>query len=165
MLAALITRSESSVRPGHRATVLNRVAAKLIDLLLVGVVSGILWYPVGPLIGFAYSILADGMNFGPFHGQSIGKKILKLQVLERSTHEPARFKDAIFRNAPVGVATFFAIIPVWGWLILILIGMPLMLMEIYLMVTVHSGYRLGDVMGDTEVVEVRNDQEPTAYPG
>jgi uncharacterized RDD family membrane protein YckC len=149
-----------------RAGVLNRVAAKLIDLFLVCAVAAIVPYPVGPLIGFLYSILGDGMDFGPFRGQSVGKKLLKLQVLECSTRQPARYKDSLFRNAPVGVATFFAIIPVWGWLILFLIGVPLMLMEIYLMVTAQTGRRLGDVMGDTEVVEVKHDpEESTSYPG
>jgi hypothetical protein len=39
---------------------------------------------------------------------------------------------------------------------LILIGLPLMIMEVYLMLTVGTGQRLGDVMGDTEVIDVRN---------
>jgi hypothetical protein len=30
-----------------------------------------------------------------------------------------------------------------------------MIMEIYLMVSVETGHRLGDVMGDTEVIEVK----------
>jgi hypothetical protein len=52
------------------------------------------------------------------------------------------------------VATFFALIPVWGWLLVILLGIPLLLIEVYLMLTVPKGQRLGDVMGDTEVVPV-----------
>ena len=67
---------------------------------------------------------------------------------------PASIKASILRNAPVGVATFFAIIPVWGWIILGIIGIPLMVMEVYLMATVETGLRLGDVMGDTEVIHV-----------
>jgi hypothetical protein len=31
-----------------------------------------------------------------------------------------------------------------------------MLMEIYLMLRVEDGHRLGDVMGDTEVIEFRS---------
>jgi uncharacterized RDD family membrane protein YckC len=164
----MIAVSPLTLRSGSskRAHVINRVSAKLIDIFLVVFFAAVIWYPVGPLIGFLYSILGDGINYGPFRGQSIGKKLLKLRVVERQNRQPIHFKDSVFRNAPVGVATFFAIIPVWGWLILLLIGVPLMLMEIYLMATVHTGHRLGDVMGDTEVVEVRNDpEEPTSYPG
>ncbi len=140
---------------GARVSIMNRVVAKLIDLALVIAVSVLLPYPLGPLLGFLYSLLGDGLNFGPFKGQSIGKKVMGLQVLNPLQHRPANLKDSLFRNMPVGVATFFAIIPIWGWLILGLIGIPLMAMEIYLMMTVEAGHRLGDVMGDTEVVEAR----------
>lgn len=139
-----------------RVRVLNRVFAKVIDFVVVVMVAAIVPYPLGPFLGFLYSLLADGMNFGPFKGQSIGKRLLKLRVIQVVRHEPAQWKDSLFRNAPVGVATFFAIIPIWGWLILVVIGLPLLIMEIYLMSTVDTGHRLGDVMGDTEVVDERN---------
>ena len=131
----------------------NRVLAKVIDIFITILVAGTLFYPFGPLIAFFYSIFGDGMNFGPFRGQSVGKRILHLQVINQETKKPASLKESALRNAPVGVATFFAIIPIWGWIILAIIGVPLMAMEIYLMATVETGHRLGDVMGDTEVVE------------
>jgi uncharacterized RDD family membrane protein YckC len=136
----------------------------MIDLILVIAVAAILPYPLGPLVGFLYSIIADGLNIGRFRGQSLGKKLMRLRVINTDTKEPASLRDSVLRNAPVGVATFFAIIPIWGWLILGFIGLPLMVMEIYLMVSVESGHRLGDVMGDTEVVSARKrerDREPT----
>lgn len=139
-----------------RVSVANRVVAKLIDFSIVIAFAVILPYPLGPLLGFLYSLLSDGMNFGPFKGQSVGKKLMKLQAVRAlGTRRPINFKDSLLRNAPVGVATFFAIIPLWGWLILALIGIPLMIMEIYLMMTVEAGHRLGDVMGDTEVIEFK----------
>jgi uncharacterized RDD family membrane protein YckC len=142
-----------------RTVIFNRVIAKLADLFLVlligGIVGAILPRPLGSLLGFAYSLVADGMRFGPFRGQSVGKKLMRLRVVNVKSGHPASIRDSVLRNAPVGVATFFAIIPLWGWLILVLIGLPLMIMEIYLMVTVEAGHRLGDVMGDTEVVEVK----------
>jgi len=145
-----------------KVSVVHRVIAKAIDLLGVFFLAWVLFYPIGPLLGFLYSLFADGMNFGPFEGQSLGKKLMKLQVVHMGTtsgHRTgpitrANWKDSALRNTPVGVATFFAIIPIWGWLILALIGIPLMIMEIYLMVRVERGHRLGDVMGDTEVVDV-----------
>jgi uncharacterized RDD family membrane protein YckC len=149
----------STVTAQHKVRVANRVAAKMIDLLVMALMVAILPYPFGPLVGFAYSVCGDGMNFGPFTGQSFGKKAMKLQVVQVVNREPATFKDSVLRNAPVGVATFFAIIPIWGWLILALVGIPLMLMEIYLMLTVESGHRLGDVMGDTEVIELRDNKK------
>lgn len=142
--------------PTHvKVSVANRVAAKLIDLALVFSVAAILPYPLGPLLGFAYSILGDGIPYKGFEGQSVGKRVMSLQVVHAGTQKAAGLRQSLLRNAPVGVATFFGIIPIWGWLILGLIGIPLMIMEVYLMLTVASGHRLGDVMGDTEVIELK----------
>ncbi|MBL7716221.1 MAG: RDD family protein, partial [Bdellovibrionales bacterium] len=110
---------------GGRTALTNRIVAKVIDGVIIVATSAILPYPLGPLLAFAYSLLGDGMNFGPFKGQSIGKRAVKLQVIHVKTRKPASFKDSILRNAPVGVATFFAIIPIWGWLILGAVGLPL----------------------------------------
>lgn len=139
--------------PKARSHVANRVLAKMVDIFLIVAVAAILPYPLGSLLAFAYSLMADGMSFGSFRGQSVGKKIFGLQVVHLATGTPCGFRESAFRNAPVGVATFFSLIPVWGWLILILVGIPLMAMEIYLMWSVETGHRLGDVMGDTEVVQ------------
>lgn len=148
-------------KAGPRAALANRVIAKVIDIFLIVSVAAVLVYPAGPLVAFIYSMAADGMNFGPFKGQSLGKKLLKIRVVNVETGQPASLKEVLLRNTPVGVATFFAIIPVWGWLILGIVGLPLMVLEIYLMATVETGHRLGDVMGDTEVIEARPDKDPS----
>jgi uncharacterized RDD family membrane protein YckC len=156
-----------------KVSVGTRVMAKMVDILLVFAMAAILPYPVGPLAGFIYSLVGDGLRFSKAPGQSVGKRLFKLrtvmtvsrhggepgaggladsETLVRERH-PASVRASVLRNAPVGVATFFAIIPVWGWLILGIVGVPLMMMEIYLMITVETGHRLGDVMGDTEVVQ------------
>jgi uncharacterized RDD family membrane protein YckC len=156
-----------------RVGTLNRILAKMIDLLLVFALAAILPYPVGPMAGFLYSLTADGLKLGKVRGQSLGKKVFKLrvvQIVSRNVADPgggggladsetvvretvpASFRASCLRNAPVGVATFFGIIPFWGWIILGVVGLPLMVIEVYLMVTVAGGHRLGDVMGDTEVV-------------
>ncbi len=115
-------------------------------------------YPIGPIIGFLYSLSADALKFGSQQSQSVGKRILKLQTVSQLRHssdglrEPANLKESIFRNSPVGVATFFALIPFWGWFVMLLVGVPLMVMEVYLMLSVKESHRLGDVMGDTEVI-------------
>lgn len=157
---SLTFSSESS-----KVRVLNRVVAKLMDLLLVIVMGILLPRPLGPLLGFTYSLIADGMSFGPFRGQSVGKRLMGLRVIQVYTQKSATLRDSVLRNSPVGVATFFAIIPLWGWLILVLIGLPLMIMEIYLMVTVETGHRLGDVMGDTEVIEFKPAKSKTTSLG
>ena len=138
-----------------KAKVLKRVIAKIVDIFIFVAIAAILPYPLGPLLGFFYTLCGDGIQSGGFQGQSIGKRIMGLRVIRLADGKTATMKDSAYRNAPVGVATFFALIPIWGWLILGLIGIPLMVMEIYLMLTVATSHRLGDVMADTEVIETR----------
>jgi uncharacterized RDD family membrane protein YckC len=135
-----------------RIPVSHRIVAKSLDFVFVVALATLLPYPLGPLTGFLYSLFGDGIRSGPFVGQSVGKKLVGLRVINRKTGEPAGPRESLFRNAPVGVATFFSIIPIWGWIILTLLGFPLLVLEVYLMFTVEEGHRLGDVMGDTEVV-------------
>lgn len=145
----------------RRANPIRRVGAKFIDLAIV-MLFAVAYYPIGPLFGFLYSILADALPIKGFSGQSLGKKLLRLRAVSLrgrgkigADGQPAlTLRDSLFRNAPVGVATFFALIPIWGWAILALIGFPLMIVEIYLLVRAPRGQRLGDVMADTEVVEL-----------
>lgn len=133
-----------------------RVAAKIIDLLIVIALGLAFPRGIGPVLGFLYSMLCDGF----WSGQSLGKKCFGLQVKNVKYEIPASFRDSVVRNAPVGIATFFAIIPIWGWIILFIIGVPLVMIEVYLMARVEKGHRLGDVMADTEVVLVRKRVDP-----
>jgi hypothetical protein len=138
-----------------------RLLAKAFDFLVVVALALALPYPVGPLVGFLYSILGDSLKIGSPQSQSLGKRLFKLQTVSTvrtgpdGMRAPIDIKESALRNAPIGVATFFALIPVWGWLILVLIGVPLVAMELYLMLSVETGHRLGDVMGDTQVISSR----------
>jgi uncharacterized RDD family membrane protein YckC len=137
-----------------RVKPLNRVFAKFFDLSIVMLVAAGVIYPVGPLLGFLYSLFADGLPIRGFSGKSFGKRMFKLKVVSIKDGRSGNWKDSLLRNAPVGIATFFALIPIWGWAILALIGFPLMIIEIYLLIKAPHGQRLGDVMADTEVVSV-----------
>lgn len=137
----------------------HRILAKFIDIVVVIALGALLPRFVGPLLGFAYSVLADGMKFGPFIGQSVGKKLMGLRVISRSRKgKPVTLAESAIRNSPIGFATFFGIIPVWGWILLGLIGIPLMLLEGYLVLRAPNGHRLGDVMADSEVVRARESE-------
>ena len=142
----------------HRKYLTNRILAKFTDLFIVFFIAALLPRVVGPLLGFFYSLIADGLSVGGQRGQSIGKKIFRLQVVNAITDKPAHFRDSMIRNSPVGLATFFAIIPIWGWFILVVIGIPLLAIELTLMVRMENGHRLGDVMADTEVREVSHEK-------
>jgi uncharacterized RDD family membrane protein YckC len=151
-----------SVRIPAQVGVTYRVLAKVFDIIIVFLSAQLIAYPAGPLIGFVYSLLGDAISWKSkkgsavrqSYGQSFGKKIIGIQVVSTMTQKPIAWKDSLLRNLPVGLATFFAMIPVWGWIFLALVGLPLMVMEVYLMFTADAGHRLGDVMADTEVIEV-----------
>lgn len=101
------------------------------------------------MLGFIYTLVHDGLH----HGQSLGKWLFQLKVVHLKDNEVCTVRESVIRNAPLGVATFFGIIPFWGWIILVLLGIPLVALEVYLMMTLENGGRLGDVMADTRVVE------------
>lgn len=130
-----------------KVSTLVRCLAKGIDLCVIFFFSIVLPYPLGVLLGFIYTLVHDGL----FKGQSLGKKFFNLRVVHVKTNQPCSLRESVIRNTPLGVATFFGIIPFWGWIILILLGLPLVALEIYLMVTLENGGRLGDVMADTRV--------------
>jgi uncharacterized RDD family membrane protein YckC len=137
------------------ASLQKRTFAKFIDFLIV-LFLGFVWRGgPGALIGFLYSITADGLPIGPSKrkhvGQSLGKRLMKIEVIGVEAH---RFKSSLIRNAPIGVVTFLMIIPFWGWILSLLVGVPLFLIEMSLIVRAERHQRLGDVMAETEVVEV-----------
>ncbi|MBC7386823.1 MAG: RDD family protein [Cryobacterium sp.] len=143
-----------------RANPIRRLAAKAIDGFIVMFASAVIWYPVGPLLGLLYSLFADALPRKGFEGQSLGKKWLGIQVISTKfdlsgERKKVTYLTSLYRNAPIGLATFLALIPFWGWAVLALIGFPLMVIEIYLIVRAPRGQRLGDVIGDTEVVELQ----------
>ncbi len=137
------------------ATAQRRLGAKAVDLFLVIFVGLLIPRGIGALIAFAYSIVGDSIHVGNWRAQSIGKKIFGLQVVDQETHNPIGIKKSLIRNAPVGIVTFFAVFPLWGWALAILIGIPLFLIEAVLVFRAENRQRLGDVMADTEVMDLR----------
>jgi uncharacterized RDD family membrane protein YckC len=131
----------------------RRLAAKAFDLLLVVMIGQALPNSVGAILGFAYSLVGDGLNLNALKNRSIGKRVFGLEVVNALTGGRCRLKQSIIRNAPIGVVTFLAIFPFWGWILAVLVGIPVFAVEITLIIRANRSQRLGDVMADTEVVE------------
>lgn len=127
---------------------LNRMIGKAVDFIIVLALAQIL-PPAGPLAAFLYILICDGFN----NGVSLGKKLVKLRVINTTTGKPADFRDSIIRNSPIALAVLFFLIPFWGWLLWIIIGIPTLAIEVYLMRSLDHQARLGDTMADTKVVE------------
>lgn len=132
-----------------KVSITSRCAARGVDLSLVILLDVVLPHPAGVLLGFFYTLFQDAL----WGGRSLGKRLLKLRVRNSVTKENCSVKESALRNSTIGVALFFAIIPFWGWIILLLLGIPLVLMELYLMKNKDHGERLGDVMAETRVFQ------------
>lgn len=129
----------------------SRLFAKFTDLLIVVLLGLLIRGGVGSLLGFFYSLVADSLPFKGFQGQSIGKKLLRIQVVDEDGNPP-RLKASVIRNIPVGIVTLLMVIPVWGWILSFLVGIPFGLIELSLIARAKGHQRLGDVMAETRVI-------------
>ncbi len=124
-----------------------RLIAKSIDLFIVLVLSFFL-YPMGLILGILYIVVSDSMQ----NGQSAGKSFIGFKVISNSDGSRCSIRQSAIRNLPIIIPLALAVIPIWGWILSILIGPPLIILEVYLIFTLDTGKRLGDVMADTTVV-------------
>ena len=143
----------------HYSSTQKRLAAKFLDLLVV-IFLGLAWKGgPGSILGFLYSMTADSLPMKRFHNQSLGKKIMGIEV--KPDRGSMGLKLSIIRNAPVGLVTFLMIIPFWGWLLSLIVGIPLGLIELSLMIRADRHQRLGDVMAETTVIQsLRSNELP-----
>lgn len=127
--------------------VLNRLVGKSIDLVLMIALASLPLYPAGPLAAFLYVLICDGFS----GGRSLGKRVVGLRVVNTATGKPASFLDSIVRNCTVAIPVLFFMVPIVGWGLWFLFGIPLLAFEIYLMTRLDQHARLGDTMADTQV--------------
>jgi uncharacterized RDD family membrane protein YckC len=125
----------------------TRLMAKAVDLSIVSFLAFIA-FPFGFFAGFTYLFVCDYIN----QGQSLGKKYFGMRVISLEDGLPCSLKQSGIRNLPLLVPFFFFLFPVWGWTLSILLAIPLVSLEIYLLFTLDSGNRLGDVMAETTVM-------------
>jgi len=128
----------------------KRVVAFLIDLL-VYVVMWVFFYfnfhlgdYISWILASSYILLKDGF----INGQSLGKLVLKLQVVDTVNKQPISIRASVERNAILILPNFFRFIPFLGALLLILV----FIWETYLIYNYPNGCRWGDQFAKTEVV-------------
>jgi len=122
-----------------RADLGTRFLAFLIDAILCILMALIpKWIGLIPLI--VYILVRDGL----FKGQSIGKKLLKLRVVQIEEGRPANFLDSSLRNLPLAI-------PFLGWFILTIV-------EAIFVLTDEDGIRLGDKLAKTQVTAAEEGQ-------
>lgn len=134
----------------HNSFITNRYIAKSIDLLIAWAFALVL-PPVGPLAGLLYLLIADGFK----GGQSPGKQLIGLKVVRAEDSAEIVFKDSILRNIPFGIAYIFFVIPFLGWFLFVVVGIPILLFESYLICTTDESTRTGDILAETKVVDAK----------
>jgi uncharacterized RDD family membrane protein YckC len=132
----------------RKASVVKRILARLVDGLVAWAFALVL-PPIGILIGLLYLAVADGVQ----KGQSLGKMVFGLEVVT-SSGSPCDLKSSIYRNIPFELALIFAAVPLLGWILLIIAGIPILLIELWLVIADHNGSRLGDRIAGTTVIEL-----------
>ena len=132
---------------GPKRARLARLLAKGIDLGMV-LVASLLAYPWGLMVAIGYLAVSDSL----FDGQSVGKRIIGFRVISLEDGRPCGMRQSCVRNLPFLLPLGFAIVPLWGWILCVLLSVPLAFLELYFLFKLDSAHRLGDVMADTTVL-------------
>lgn len=114
------------------------------DAILVGAAGKVI-PPVGWMAGLAYILIADGFS----GGQSLGKRLIGLQIVIPHSRQIPGFKESIIRNLPFALAYLLFAVPYVGWaLALAVVGF-----ETLLIIGNDRGLRLGDELAHTQVLD------------
>ena len=141
-----------------KADPVKRIIAFVIDAVASMIVGFIPF--VGGIIGAFYMLLRDALPIEALEYKSIGKKLLKLSVVNiedptsKIDYAASAKRNWMFALGPMMI--FFLFIPILGWIIDILIGIAvfiLIIIEIIKIFSDEKGVRLGDNMAGTMVIE------------
>ena len=141
-----------------KADPVKRIIAFVIDFVASMIVGFIPFF--GGIIGALYMLLRDALPIEALEYKSIGKKLLKLSVVNiedptsKIDYAASAKRNWMFALGPMMM--FFLFIPILGWIINILIGIAVFILVIIEIIKIFSdekGLRLGDKMAGTMVIE------------
>jgi uncharacterized RDD family membrane protein YckC len=142
------------VKPGEqgspypKASLLLRAGARIADVAMAWVLyksTG----PAGIVMALLYLLFADGM----IQGQSPGKKIFGVKVVYLPTRQPARHRDSVLRNAPLGLVLILSMMPELGFRAFVAGTVLLVLFESVRVLRDADGVRWGDLWAQTQVID------------
>ena len=143
----------------QRADLGKRIVAAIIDAVIAAILGFI--PAIGGLIGAAYILVRDGLDFDFMDQRSVGKKVLKLRPVTLDG-SPVDVVTSIKRNwmfALGGVIPLLLFIPILGWVMIPFVGLAALVLgviELVLVLTDAGGRRIGDKLANTQVIEVEN---------
>ena len=140
----------------RQAPTYNRLVAKGIDALVVFaayVLVGTFSHLLATVLACIWFAGQDSLG----NGQSIGKRIMGVKVVDDFTGLFCTLGASFQRNWFFSLGVLCAAFPaLWAFLVLIVI--PVIVFEIYLMFSLESGTRLGDAVANTLVTEAFEEQ-------
>jgi uncharacterized RDD family membrane protein YckC len=139
--------------PYAKADLTLRLLARLTDLTLAFAVANVA-REAGPPLAALYLLVADGL----MDGQSIGKRIFGIRAVVLppkglTRGRPAGYRESVLRNAPFALVGLFYGVTIVGWLLLFVVGLPIVAFEAYMAWSDRLGIRIGDIFADTQVVD------------
>ncbi len=146
-------RREGSPYP--KADLTLRGLARLVDLTIAFTFAHV-GREAGPPLAALYLLLADGL----MQGQSVGKRIFGVRTMVLPARGgvrgvPAGYRESVLRNAPFALVGLFYGVSLVGWLLLLVVGVPVIAFEAYMVWSDRFGIRIGDVFADTQVVDAK----------
>ncbi len=138
----------------EKADLITRFLAALIDGMVVGILT--LVPLVGLLAAAVYMLTKDGIVYEltknqEFEGRSIGKRILGLKVVRLDNME-MDISTSARRNLTLGLGSLIALVPIIGWILGVIIGAIMNIVEMLFVLMDSEGRRLGDKWAGTQVV-------------
>ncbi len=136
--------------PYPKAEVLPRLLAKLTDFILASFLPAAAGLP-GHILAVLYLLFADGI----LHGQSPGKKLMGIKVVELPTGRDIDYRESALRNFPLALALLLLLVPRFGDLLFLTVGASLVAFEAWQVATDKLGLRLGDLLAQTQVIDTK----------
>jgi len=130
------------------ASPLERVFGYLLELFPLILI--VLVPVAGGILTTLYILFRDGI----FPGQSIGKRILKTQVINAKTGLPATYRESAIRNLPLAINFFLPIVPLFGHILGGVTGVVVFTVEAVALFTDKERRRWGDKVAGTIVIKL-----------
>ena len=137
-----------------KADIFRRFIAYLIDEVIACI---LIYVPIlGGIVSTVYILTKNAIAYEitknpDFKNKSIGKKIMGLEVVSLEGKD-INWEVSVRRNLPFAVASVFGILPIIGWLVGMVLGIIIDIIEFFLVLTDNNGRRLGDRLANTQVV-------------
>jgi len=141
-------RPEGSPYP--KAELLPRLLARLTDFI-VATFLAISAGEAGLVLAVLFLLFADGM----LRGQSTGKKLLGVKVVQLPSRLDADYRASALRNFPFAFALLMLLIPSMGHFLFWTTGPAVLLFEGARAFSDKLGLRMGDLLAQTQVVDAK----------